>query len=427
VGFDKFENLWEICGEIKLESPLHIGTQYSEHTSGSALPVLLQYDASSDVYLPFIPGSSLKGVLRSTAERILNTHKMDLELVRRLFGSQEAASKVKIRDSPCIDCQIVEERVHTAAKVKKHSNYYVRTDSRSRLYYLETIPITSRFEFRIHVENASEGEIALLLRALDELRYKRAAIGGGVSRGHGFVSVNDVKITKSTCEGLSFNEEEFEYSSLREMLSLPETLPKTGRDDDFKDFNTYAAATNDEFEGCVVCEALANCETDFRLPGADEPTVTGNGYPVIPGSTIKGFLRHLCYKKNRGSRRSGDKWLPWTAEKVDEVFGSQKQRSKILISEAFPEENEFSEEIETYNHIPAGSKLRCWIVFDNLRKDDISKLKNILMEVNQITGNQSARKGSSKRPELNKVSFEFVKAWKYHVTNPCFELKPNQI
>lgn len=412
VVFNKFENQWEIEGKIVLESPLYIGTQYSESTSTSVVPLLMQYDAASDTYRPFIPGSSLKGVLRATAERILETHGMGLKMAEELFGGKESASKIRVRDAPCHDFHTTEERLHAAGIVKrdKDTNRYFLTRSKPRLYFLENVPINSCFDFRIHVDNASEREIALLLRALDEMTYKRATIGGGVSRGHGFVSVNEIKIKLKKRQELLVKEEELDKKSVMEALKLA----TNGTGGGFENFKKYAAATTKELEGCVVCEAVAVCDTDFYLEGVEEKMVTGDGHPVIPGSTIKGFLRHACYVTS--DRSIGEK-LKWDANKVDIVFGSNERRSRVLISEAF------NDEIPPGDFIPKGSRLRCWIVFDNLERENISQLINLLSEKNQITGNQSTR-GPNKRgePPFNEVHFEFKRAWKYHVENPFFEL-----
>ena len=72
--FDVFKNRWVISGKITLVTPLRIGGgQNAGAYSLSQSPVLLSYDAQTQTAHPYIPGSSLKGVLRSTMERIIRT------------------------------------------------------------------------------------------------------------------------------------------------------------------------------------------------------------------------------------------------------------------------------------------------------------------------------------------------------------------
>ncbi|HUT63489.1 MAG TPA: RAMP superfamily CRISPR-associated protein, partial [Anaerolineae bacterium] len=72
--FDVFSNRWEITGKITLVTPLRIGGgQNAGAYSLSQSPVLLSYDAHTQTAQPYLPGSSLKGVLRSTMERIIRT------------------------------------------------------------------------------------------------------------------------------------------------------------------------------------------------------------------------------------------------------------------------------------------------------------------------------------------------------------------
>lgn len=66
--FSKFTNRYFITADLLMERPLHIGKGTSLEPIGTDLPVI------KDAFeVPYIPGSSLKGVLRVFAERLLRT------------------------------------------------------------------------------------------------------------------------------------------------------------------------------------------------------------------------------------------------------------------------------------------------------------------------------------------------------------------
>ncbi len=66
--FSKFTNRYFITADLLMERPLHIGKGTSLEPIGTDLPII------KDVLrIPYIPGSSLKGVLRAFAERLLRT------------------------------------------------------------------------------------------------------------------------------------------------------------------------------------------------------------------------------------------------------------------------------------------------------------------------------------------------------------------
>ncbi|MEM2913995.1 MAG: CRISPR-associated RAMP protein Csx7, partial [Candidatus Bathyarchaeia archaeon] len=67
-GYHIFSRRVRLRGTITLLTGLHIGAGRTIGTSGSDLPVLKDLNGS-----PFIPGSSLKGVLRSNTEAFLRS------------------------------------------------------------------------------------------------------------------------------------------------------------------------------------------------------------------------------------------------------------------------------------------------------------------------------------------------------------------
>jgi len=455
-NFERFENRYLIKGKMQMETPLRIGKQIAPYSISSA-PVLLQYDAQQDKYLPFIPGSSLKGVLRSACERIVTTFGMGASWTYTIFGSEEMGAKVRVRDAVA-DQNRVDERIHCTTDVKKvpkipgwdKCKYHCKSSKhcpisdledqfykpliknqgknpvpKTRLMNEENIPSTVSFTFKIEVDNAESRDIGLILLGLDEFNNRRAHIGGGVSRGYGFVSIEPIEVTCLSSFDFSFRFEgdTCDVSMMRD--EAIEFLRKNGgyegnekREDDF---NVYCRPKKDLDGGCIVCEFGVKCVTEFRMKGVDEETVTVDGMPVIPGSTIKGALRHKCYY-NPEIKGSGKKvWIEgcsepvirWNSEKVDCIFGSSEMRSRILVSDAFSDTDTNVPDGKKVGEIIKGSVLKCWIVFDNMEKRDIKMILNVLNDEIQITGNTSAKRNPKGKPDRNLIRFSLIKAWKF--------------
>ena len=66
--FWQFENRWLITATLRMKTALSVGSRASLMPTGSDLPVIKTPEG-----VPFIPGSSLKGVVRTYVERVLRT------------------------------------------------------------------------------------------------------------------------------------------------------------------------------------------------------------------------------------------------------------------------------------------------------------------------------------------------------------------
>jgi CRISPR/Cas system CSM-associated protein Csm3 (group 7 of RAMP superfamily) len=413
MSFERFDNKWEIRGTIEMETPLRIGKTTAEYSLSSA-PILLQYNAKSKEYLPFIPGSSLKGVIRSVSERITRTFGMGTCIVThkegpcgncivcRIFGSMSEGAKIRVRDcnviSEGVQHSLTESRPHFAGKYSSNRQTGMYNIEHNRWGFRDEEEVAPlNFELNIELDNTNEEEMALVLTALDEFNYKRAHLGGGVSRGLGFASVKIEEIVKKSLDGLKPVGEQLSRDSFE---FKPSTTAKI---QDTDTFDAYYNAHDNSLSGYIACEMTANCLSDFILRGIDEETVTAGGSPVIPGSVIKGFLKRHFSKF-------------WDIRKIDDIFGSANpkfgHRSRFLISDSF------SEDVTTSNKIPQGSKLKCWVVFDNIREGDIREIVEAMNKPNIISGNISAKGYQQKGiKRFNKVEFQIMKAWKFTVND----------
>jgi CRISPR-associated protein Csm3 len=428
--FGVFENQWEISAKLNLVTPFRIGGgQNAGEYSLSQTPVLLSYDASTQRAFPYIPGSSLKGVLRSSLERIIRTfnEKEACIAVRgknasretkflcgncvvcSIFGSMEAGPKIHVRDSQLTRDmnfgEIVEERPHCKTDFDKVNGYYkVRIEKgkpKTDLRNEEIVASGTSFDVNIILDNATEDEVGLILLALEEFNAKRCYIGGSVSRGNGFADLVDVKVIKKTLKKdseslFTIDEKECDREELLKGAKSYLRGIDDGHEVQRKDFDVYYHAYNPlPFEGNLVIKYKVETLTDFQMPGVDEATVTSMGVPVIPGSTIKGFLRHEFLKSEDG----------YTAEEIDEIFGSTSgasHRSRIIPSDAYPE-GDFRE----IDRIPKGTTLTMWIVFDNIEEKTFNKINEILNKKPVITGKRVAGGKGSKDASLlkNRVKF----------------------
>lgn len=429
--FGVFQNQWKISAKLNLVTPFRIGGgQNAGEYSLSQTPVLLSYDASTQRVLPFIPGSSLKGVLRSSLERIIRTFnesKACVAVVGRntrletkvlcgncvscsIFGSMEAGPKIHVRDSQLQDDmsfgETVEERPHCATVFKENRGFYEKQqDFKGRpktfMRSEEIVAANTAFDVNIVLDNASEEEVGMILLALEEFNAKRCYIGGSVSRGNGFADVAEVKVVEKTLQKnpeslFTIDEKEWDKAELLKGAKAYLRGIDDGKETQRKDFDVYYRAYNPSpFEGNLVIKYKVETLTDFQMPGVDEATVTSQGVPVIPGSTIKGFLRHEFIK-------SEDDYL---AEDIDEIFGSTSSashRSRIIVSDAYPDED-FSEA----DMIPKGTSLTMWIAFDNIEEKAFNKINEILSKSPVITGKRVACGDGKKDISLlkNRVKF----------------------
>lgn len=239
-----FHNRLILEGTLSLQTALRIGTGGAETATGPEITVVR--DALGR---PYIPGSSFKGVLRTTIERFARTvnhpphlwacpdplainkatdgacvpAKGDEEdegkpgkdtllararengivdeqqyaaalwehtcTVCRLFGSPWLASKIRVKDL-FLDESTWLGRVELRNGVAIDRD--TRTSAKNLLYHFEVVPSGAEFACEILVENATDLEIGLLMYGLREMQQGRVAFGGGRSRGLGWAALSEM-------------------------------------------------------------------------------------------------------------------------------------------------------------------------------------------------------------------------------------------
>ena len=298
TDFTIFKSRLNLVGALELKTALRVGVGRSEAAAGIDLPVV------KDVLgQPFIPGSSFKGALRSHLEAILRTiqtrlgrnnlaclsvskpntldyagcltprmvQKMkednsyrpafcaDVDLgnldldarlitcscrVCRVFGAPWLASKALVKDM-AVDNQTWYGHFQSRDGVAIDRD--TGTAAEGFKYDFEAVPAGTRFSFEMVLENASPAEAGMVLLALNNFEAGRVPLGGGRSRGLGWVQL---LLSWAKC---SYVDE----TNLLDYLLKDRVLPfdQSNRDEFIKSFIDEEGLTGGE-------EAASHAQTD---------------------------------------------------------------------------------------------------------------------------------------------------------------------
>src|SRR6266700_333605 len=240
----ELRNRYRFKGKLVMQTPLHIGGGKAT-LSYSDSPVVLTPDR-----IPFIPGSSFKGALRSTVEKLVSglsdvtglrscglielseeslkeakarsnnsdicptirqwdiqqrrrnaTPKEEEEITKEiyeslchtceLFGSPFAASRINVSD-----LYMPKKEWHGVLEVR--DGVAIDRDSekaKDRLKYdFEVVPASATFDLKITLENATDEDLQLICVGLSEFVHGFGFIGGKRSRGLGACRLEKLEI-----------------------------------------------------------------------------------------------------------------------------------------------------------------------------------------------------------------------------------------
>lgn len=216
----KLNNIKIIKGKIRLLSGLHIGTGDTEmHIGGTDTPVMKH----PHTYEPYIPGSSLKGKIRSLLElksglivkdgkpisvKMLkactdnNEKRVACENILKIFGisgadsSEENANIIGLTRASFSDAyfsenckkRIKDERL-PRTEIKSENTIDRITGTAGDPRTTERVPSGMEFEFRVSLKefDADKNLITTLLEGFKLLEMD--ALGGSGSRGYGRVKI----------------------------------------------------------------------------------------------------------------------------------------------------------------------------------------------------------------------------------------------
>jgi CRISPR-associated protein Csm3 len=205
-----------LAGVIETRTALRIGSGGGSEFDASDLPVLRDGDG-----YPLLPGSSLKGVLRSTLEALVragsaspavwscdpNTREggcgrhasggREEALERahcalcRLFGSQVLASHVRFSDAMLRDADSLKR--DGRLPIEMRDGVAIDRDLRvvhgGQKYTFEVVSPGTRFDLEVFVENPDPWLMGLLVIGFDQVADGFTALGGFTSRGLGRVAL----------------------------------------------------------------------------------------------------------------------------------------------------------------------------------------------------------------------------------------------
>jgi CRISPR-associated RAMP protein (TIGR02581 family) len=252
--FDKFYNRLRVEADLLAETGLHVGAGEDSFSPTVANGSVLR-DVTGN---PYIPGSSLKGVLRAFLASIYNAeyektedgllaglskadarkskclelkkengvglqnseeellaHYIETEssIIHRLFGSQLAAGKVKLSDA--YPKQAVETDFRKGNAIDRDTH----TTAQGMLFDTEFIPAGTVFSFRLDAENLTSDESETLIQLLDYFAEGGILVGGRSRAGLGRVKLKNATYTVWTREEGMFPVKQ-EPASQAELLSI---------------------------------------------------------------------------------------------------------------------------------------------------------------------------------------------------------------
>lgn len=225
---DKIKITYVITGTLINQTPLSIGAGKGALKGGIDNPVVRMGEA------PYIPGSSLKGALRSEAELYVKSFFLS-EFICDILNptdekTGELARKKTLRESyePCIICRIFGgptlashlvfhnalpfSSFHTEIKTSVSISRVTGGQYHERLFDIEYVVPFTKFKFEMRVDNIDligESEEAKMVNyLLNILTQGQVWLGGRKSVGMGNVKLTDVKVLKIEFKDGQINEED---------------------------------------------------------------------------------------------------------------------------------------------------------------------------------------------------------------------------
>lgn len=216
----KLNKIIEINATLVLKTGLHIGAGDSEMHIGGIDNSVIKNPITNQ---PYIPGSSLKGKIRTLLEwrtgQVKNeplgikdlhnaTNPEDIKNILRLFGisgdtkDESAVEEIGVSRLSFWDCELTKNWVE---KVKQNNLTFTEAKSENIIDRItstaghprqtERVPAGSEFDFKLTLrqfENDNPELVDLILKGLRLLELD--SLGGSGSRGYGKIEFQDLKV-----------------------------------------------------------------------------------------------------------------------------------------------------------------------------------------------------------------------------------------
>jgi CRISPR/Cas system CSM-associated protein Csm3 (group 7 of RAMP superfamily) len=316
------EERFYITGNLEVVSPLIIGSGEDDRTD-----IDLIRDGSGQ---PFIPGTSIAGVLRHHLDETIEKNKTN-PIVLTLLGEKEKESiqsllmisdalpgkdtdmNVSVRDGIKLDYQTKTVAKHDVKSVKK---------SGAKYDYEVIEPGASfglRMELLIRENNKQNDEIekiydclALIIEALEQGDMQ---MGAKTARGFGKLQLKNTKLLKLDMNNktdaerwIDFDWDNWKFESNFSYFQLKKNILKKQE----KEKNEISAYFSIPYS-LIVRHYSENPDDD------DTVHLTSNGKLVIPGTSWNGAIRHAIYHVMGELLPDLDNAL--TSQKIDNISG----------------------------------------------------------------------------------------------------------
>ena len=204
--------VYEITGKVRLLSGLHIG-------GGNAFSAIGAVDSQviRDQFtrLPIIPGSSLKGKLRTLLSQKIHGKSVSLNdeenKISRLFGSVQSPSRLIFRDLLLSNLDELQDKGLQGSTEVKFENSIKRITAEANPRQIERVVRGSEFDLEIIYQT---NEVEDILEDLENLKTALRLIelnylGGHGSRGSGRIEFIDLELSHLSGEGVLEIDEDF--------------------------------------------------------------------------------------------------------------------------------------------------------------------------------------------------------------------------
>lgn len=197
-----------VTGEIKLKTGMHIGGTNSALNIGGPDKFVVRNPITKE---PYIPGSSLKGKLRSLLELSEGTIEQDGKVwgptknpedkAGKLFGTvgeHQQPSRLIVRDAPILSKMEEFENTDLPFTEAKTEVSICRITSKANPRTFERVPAGARFQLNMVLnvfDEDNESELRDSLQKSINLLVDDY-IGGHGSRGYGQIEINDLSFVE---------------------------------------------------------------------------------------------------------------------------------------------------------------------------------------------------------------------------------------
>ena len=220
----KLNNILEIKAKLVLQTGLHIGAGDSEMHIGGIDNSVIKHPITQS---PYIPGSSLKGKIRTLLEwrsgavqssplslKDISKNPEEVKNILRLFGisgdaqnSEQEVAEIGVSRLAFWDCELNEaweneiredNQLLTEAKSENTIDRITSTAGNPR--QTERVPAGAEFDFKLTLRQFEGDKPELLDLELKGLKLLELdSLGGSGSRGYGKVKFTDLTVDGKAC------------------------------------------------------------------------------------------------------------------------------------------------------------------------------------------------------------------------------------